>query len=314
MAKCYLYDIVDPAPTVFTEAHWLRLFHKMSESGWYGVKGRRIGLVNIIRRNGLIGGYFANEGTKRGVQYTEDKEQVEPPPFYSFEHLFFVLFEDTAQLLLQSRNIYDYVDLSLPDMRDNFRRLLADLFRLVGIYVSGDAIGIKSAGTTYTQEQLYSIFIDIAQVTELRVSELHRAVLPTPEDPRYKLFNPKDEWNPITWGAIADSLQLGLDHVHMSAIESPGSTLQSPIPKALAAVGEIEEIRGRDNEGRIVYRQRTEDAELEINLPVPPRIVPEILESILKKLDSRGRVESWQERRHRRRKSLDQGTLFESSE
>jgi len=127
----------------------------MRESRWHGDKGKRVGFVNLVRQNGMFGGYFANEGTKRGVQYNDNKEQVEPPPFHSFEHLFFVLFEDTAQLLLQSRYIYDYTDLSLPVMRDSFLLLLTDLFRLVGIHVAGNTIGLKSAGVTYTQEQLY---------------------------------------------------------------------------------------------------------------------------------------------------------------
>jgi hypothetical protein len=312
MAKCYLYDIVDPVPAALTEAHWTQLAHRMSESGWHNAKGNRIGLVNVVRQNGLIGGYFANEGRKRGVQYTEDKEQVDPPPFFSFEHLFFVLFEDTAQLLLQSRNIYDYIDLELPIMRENLRHMLADMFRLVNVYVSRESIEIRSAGTTYTQEQLYSVFISIAQVTELEIYELHQARMPLPEDPRYKLFNPKDEWDPITWGAIADTLRLGLDRVSMSTVEAPDSTLQAPIPKALAGIGEIEKIRGRDTNGRIVYRQRKEDAELEVDLPVPPRMVPGILESILENLNSRGRVESWEERQRRRKEDQDRGTLLES--
>jgi len=317
MAKCYLYDIADPAPTAFTETHWIQLFREMRKSGWYGIKGKRMGFVNVIHRNGQIGGYFANEGKKKGVQYDENKEQVDPPPFYSFEHLFFVLFEDTAQLLLQSRNIYDYIDLGLPVMRDNFLRLLADLFRLLGIHVAGDAINLKSAGITYTQEQLYSIFTHIAQVTELEISGLHETALPPPDDPRYKLFNPKEEWDEITWGAVADTLKLGLDRVAMSSVESPESTLQAPIPKAFAGAGEIDKITGYDKDGQVVIRHRTENDELEIDLPVRLRVPPEILDHILKILNSRGRVENWQVRQQQRQeelKRLNRGTLFEGLE
>lgn len=309
--KCYLHDIVDPEPTAFTETRWTQLFHKMRESRWHGDKGKRVGFVNPVRQNGMFGGYFANEGTKRGVQYNDNKEQVEPPPFHSFEHLFFVLFEDTAQLLLQSRYIYDYTDLRLPVMRASFLFLLTDLFRLVGIHVAGNTIGLKSACVTYTQEQPYSIFTSIAQVTELEIFGLYEAVLPSPDDPRYKLFNPKDEWHEITWGAIADTLKSGLDRVNMSSLESPESTLQAPIPRALAAVGEIERIKGYDKEGRIVYRERKEDAELEIDLPVHLSMSAEILDRIFARLDSRGRVESWQERQQQRQKELNRGTLFE---
>ncbi len=312
MAKCYLHDIVDPDSSTITDAHWEQVFSIMRESSWYQPKGKRMGFVSLTRRNSMIGGYFANEGRKKGVQYDDNKEQLEPPPFYSFEHLFFILFEDTGQLLLQSRNIYDYIDLSLPDMRSNFLNLLTELLRSVNIYIAGKTIGLKSAGITYTQEQLYQTFTSIAKVIEIEISGLHQAELPLPDDPRYNLFNPKDEWNPITWGAVADTLESGLDHVTMSARESVESTLQSPIPKALAAVGSIEKIRGYDERGRVVYRERTEDAELEIELPIQPTVAPDVLDRIFERLDSRGRVDSWRERQRRRREMLAHGHMFGS--
>lgn len=314
MPKTYLYDIVDPDPHQINAQNWEALFRIMRESTWYQHPGERMGFVSISRRDRMIGGYFANESRKKVIQYDENKEQVEPRPSYSFEHLFFALFEDTAQLLLQSRNIYDYVDLSLPVMRRNFLNLLGKILRLANVYVVGETMSIESAGITHTAEQLYGTFTGIAQVLEIEISDLSSGVLPSPDDPRYRLFNPKAEWDPITWGAVADTLKSGLDHVEMSSCDDTESTLQSPIPKALAAVGSIERIKGYDEEGRVVIRSRTDDAELEVELPTTPTVSPELLDRIFDLLEARGRTDSWQERRRRRRGLQDRGHLFDDLE
>ena len=99
-----------------------------------------MGIVKSIYYANMIGGYFANEGRKRAVWYNDNKEEIEPSPFYSFEHLFFVIFLDTAQILIQSRYVYDFVDLSLPEIRNNLVYHLTDLFRLSGISVPGKSL------------------------------------------------------------------------------------------------------------------------------------------------------------------------------
>ena len=281
----------------------------MVESGWFESKGQRIGFVNAYRQNDVIVAYFANEGRKRGVQYNDEKEQVEPDPFYSFEHIFIALFEDTSQLLIQNRYIYDYIDLGLPIMRNNLLHLLTDLFRRVGVYIVGDGIKIESAGMAYSQEELYSTFIGLSRVIELEITELNIDRIPSPEDPKYKLFNPKAELDPISWMAVAETLEAGLDHVTMETSDLEGKTLQAPIPKAFAAVGEIEKIRGYDQSRKIIYRQRREDEELEIELPADQKQISSVVDRILINLDSRGRVESWLERK-RRREALQGGLLF----
>jgi hypothetical protein len=313
MTRCRLVDIVDPDESLITSEHWDALFDAMRESSWYQHPGRRMGFINLARGPAAFAGYFANEGEIDLTQYDDNKRPIEAPPSFSFEHLFFALFTDTAQLLLQSRRISGYVDLSLTAVRTNFLGMLTDLFRSVGVYVVSPIVQIDSAGITYTQEQLYNTFREIAQVVELRVSGLHNAALPALDDPRYSLFNPEVERDLITWGAVADTLQSGLDSVTMSAPEDGDATLQSPIPKALAAVGDIDRVRGSDREGRVIFRERVEDADLVIELPVPPEVTPALLERILEHLDSRGRVANWQERNRRRRASHRDG-LFGNTE
>lgn len=313
MAKFYLYNIVDPDPEAMTHDRWLSLSHLMASSGWTGRSGQRMGFVHTVRSNGTIGGYFAREGQKKGIQYDDNKEPKILDPYYSFEHLFFVLFEDTTQLLLQSIRAYGYSDLRMGEMRENFLHLLADQIELGGGVVFGDSVGIEPAGARYSQDQLYTTFRTMAQVTELEIANLDWGRIPPVDDPKYRLFNPKDEWNEITWGAVVDTLKAGADAVKMSAPDQPGSTLQSPIPKALAAVGRIDKLAGRDENGSVFIRQRIEDLELEIELPAQVMSHPELIDSIVKRLDARGRVENWKQSQAIRQEELNRGTLLDKS-
>jgi hypothetical protein len=301
MATFYLHDITNIDPLVIDNAKWENLYFNMQRPGWSGFPGSRIGIVRSARYANMIGGYFANEGRKKAVWYDENKEEIEPTPFYSFERLFFVIFMDTAQILIQSRYIYDYVDLNLPEIRSNLLLHLTDLFRLSGIYVAGRTLDMEDSGITYSPEELYITFSSLSRITEIEITDLFQATLPQPGDPKYRLFNPKEEWEPITWGAVADTLKLGLDSVKMTSIEDPNATLKAPIPKALAAAGKIQRVRGSDNEGRIVYREHTESTELVIELPIGPEVSVELLGRILENLDSRGRLEKWNDKTQRRR-------------
>ena len=300
MAKFYLYDIVNVDATVVEQSKWDNLYERMQVDEWGVANGRRIGVVRSLYTSNTIAGYFANEGRKRAVWYDDNKEEIEPTPFYSFEHLFFVLFLDTAQILIQSRNIYDFVDLGLPVMRRNLLLHLTDLFRYANIYVTGRGLVLEEAGSGYSREELYLTFTSLKTVSELEISGLFGAKLPQPGDPKYRLFNPKEEWEPITWGAVADTLKMGLDAVKLSSIEDENATLKAPIPKALAAVGAVDKIKGVDQEGRLVIRQRKEETDLEVELPANLEVTDELVLRIVEGLDAQGRVEKWEAKREDR--------------
>ena len=108
MANCYIYDIIEPNPFYVSIEDWRQVLERMQEPRWAGEQGERIGFVETLEYNGLIAGYFANEGYKRGIHYSDDKQPIASPDFTSFEHLFFAIFMDTSQLVLQHRNIYGY--------------------------------------------------------------------------------------------------------------------------------------------------------------------------------------------------------------
>ena len=310
MATFYLSDMINPDLTMIKADKWDQLYELMVTSDWFGDFGSRIGFVHVAKLEGVIGGYFAHEGPKKGVQYDDKKNPKPMTPYYSFEHLYFVLFKDTSQLLLQNIRVYGYVDLSMGKMRDSFVQLLTDLMRMTGIYVYENKISLEPAGARYSQEQLYTIFLTLARVTELEVKNLRLETLPSPDDPKYKLFNPRKELNEITWLAVTTTIQAGADAVKMTAPDHPQKTLRAPIPKALATLGDIERVSGRDEEGRLLIRQKTQD--LELKLELPPEIInsPELLLGIIERLDALGRVDSWQQRRSARQDDMNRGTLL----
>lgn len=298
MAKLYLFDITNvDVDSIMTEK-WDRLYIQLNNSNWITKSGSRLGFVNVQHESNKIAGYFANEGKKKAVLYNNKKEQVQPDkPYNSFEHLFFLIFEDTAQILIQSRHIYGYRDLSLSEMRKNLINLLTEYFMLSEIYVPGKKLNLESAGSKYSQEQLYKLFIDLPRITNIEIKNLFNAKIPSKDDPKYKIHNPKIERDPIVWGAISDSVDKGLDVVKMSSVEGEEGNLKGPIPKAFAGVGEILVLSGYDEKDKLIYRKVTDDEEVEIELPIEPEVSKNLIDNIAKSLEKRGRVDSWRQRR-----------------
>lgn len=310
--KCYLYDIVQPEPASVSPESWLEVRHQMEQADWIGEPGKRIGFVSTMQYGGLIAGYFANEGQKRGFQYDENKLPVENPQF-SFEHLFFAIFIDTSQLILQTRNIYGYDDLGMGEMRQNFLNLTADFLRLVGInVVSKTGLKIVSSGMTYTSEELFDYFLGNPTI-KIEIKNLDKDKIPSEASPRYKLYNPKDDWNPITWGAVAETLIVGTKNITLEAASNdPDAELnKGPLTKAFATIGEIEEISTRLESGSVVVRKRTSDDEIRIDLPASPQVSVPLLELILNKFDENSRRTEWENRRESRQTSQYDGTMFD---
>ncbi len=311
-AKCYLYDIVHPDPQAMQPTIWQAARQEMEKAGWIGESGKRIGFVSTIEHNKVIAGYFANEGQKRGFQYDNDKQPIDEPQF-SFEHLFFAIFIDTSQLLLQSRNIYGYADLGMGDMRRNFLNLTAEFLRLSGVNIARNGIQIASSGTSYTSEELFAYFLN-NPTTSIEIKNMDEGNIPTETNPRYKLYNPRDEWNPITWGAVSETLKVGAKNITLEANRNdPDAELnKGPLPKAFATIGEVEEVSTRTESGTIVVRKRTTDEEIRIDLPASPDVSIPILDVILNRFDHETRRMEWQERSERRKNAEMEGTLFDS--
>ena len=312
MANCYLFDIVEPDPESLDVEVWRNVLRLMDGYKWIRERGNRIGFVSTLDYNGLVAGLYANEGRRRGTQYTDDKKPLDVSNFYSFEHLFFAILVDTSQILLQHRNIYGYETLGMPEMRANFLEILAMFLRLSNVGIVGNRVKIESAGDAYTQEELFTYFIE-NQTIKVDIHNLDSNKIPQENEGNYKLYNPRDEWNPITWGAVAETLKVGTRNVVFEASQedSTANISRGPLPKAFAVIGDIEEVSVRSPDGYIIVRKKVKDEEIIIGLPADPFISIPVLDEILTKLNTQTRVESWVERMNKRRKAQLKGTLFD---
>lgn len=311
MSQCYLYDIVDPNPTSVSSGVWMRVLDMMRTTGWFGEPGERYGFVSTTAHAPLVTGFFAHEGSKTGIQYDEDKRPTDTST-ESFEHLFFAIFTDTSQVLLQHRNIYGYDDLGLPKMRNSFLDLLALLLRNAGIYIASKRVQIESAGERYSQKELRSFF-ESNSIFTIEVKNLSTERIPDSSSPEYNLYNPKDDWNPITWGAVSDTLRVGAKNITIEAEQGdPNAQLnKGPLPKAFSRVGEIERVYGRTDEGRIVFRKRVSDREVSIDLPATPHVEDALINAVLAQFDPTERVEGWERRMEQRDSDQRDGTLYQ---
>lgn len=316
-AQCHLYDITHPEPSALTTEIWSQVRTEMERTGWIGEPGSRIGFVSTIEYRGLIAGYFANEGRKRGFQYDENKQPIETPQ-YSFEHLFFAIFSDTSQILLQSRNIYGYEKsgdqkLGMTEMRQNFLHLLTVFLRAVGVGIGSTNIQISSAAMSYTSEELFTFFIQNPTL-RIDIKNMDPSRIPGEASPLYRLYNPRDEWNDITWGAVAETLRVGTRNIALEADrEDPDAQLnKGPLPKAFAITGEIEELTTRNEDGFVTVRKKTADEEIRIDLPARPEILTTSLDLILERFDSNSRESTWKERLIKRQSTEILGPLFTS--
>lgn len=299
-AKCYLKNILVPDWTFVLPKHWQAIYETIQEPGWYGKEGSRYGFVSVIREGPMIGAYFAHEGLKQGIQYDDEKNPRKPSNAFFFEHLFFVIFLDHGQLLLQQKNVYEFVDLSLDTMRRQLFKTLANIFRAAGIRVSTPAIQVEDAQRTFTQTELYEFFM-AHRPTTLEISQLKGAKVP--ED--IGLFNPEEDWDPIARAAIDKTLEAGLDHAVLEGDESDEQIdlKHGPVVKGLAAAGEIQKVTARDDRGRLIYREKNQKAELVLDLPLAPKVISELLHAIFDRMDRLGREELTIERK------LANGTL-----
>lgn len=311
-AKCILYDMVDPDPSVIEIDDWHNVAQQMEARDWLGKTGHRFGFVTTLTSNNLIIGFYAHEGKKKGIQYDKDKNEYDASTD-AFEHLFFAIFPDTSQILIQHRYIYGYVDLGLPVMRDGFLTALTVLFRLEGRGVASKNVQIKPAGRTYTQEEMYKIF-EQNSVFQVKIKNLDFAKIPDPEKPSYKLYNPKEEANPITWFSVAETLKVGTKKVEFESDDESGASKlnEGPLTKAFSRIGEINELKAVNDKGNIIIRKKESDKEISITLPSTPEVTEQIIKQVLANFDSEDRVQSWKERMEIRAEDQQSNTLFDS--
>jgi hypothetical protein len=308
-AICYLYDIISPDWDLITPDQIDRLYTWMVSSFWFGPHDNRMGFVNVVRFGAVLGGFFSHEGSRESKQYSDDKTPQERYEA-SFQEVFFAIFMDAGQLVLQSKRVYDYVDLGMEVIRQDFLRVLADGFKLARVRV-GSQVLIEEAGGERSQEELL-LFFRSNRVIEVEISKLSNSSIP---ENITDIFNPREEWVPTMRGIVADSLKRGMDYFKAKADDKPSSDLgHTPMVYALAVSGQIERVEAEDVEGKVVYREKHEKAELKIEIPASSNMTPEILQKLFERLDIQGRRDSARFRRQQRKAMLNRGTLFEQDD
>lgn len=312
--KCYLFDIIDPDPVSIGLEKWNNVFESMINSGLMGVKEHRYGFVENVQYDEFIAGSFISEGKRQTIQYSDDKRLIDVHEIPSFESVFFAIMTDTSQILFQNRNIYGYKDLGMAKIRENLLIGFATLLRLNNIHISSNTMRIEKAGESYTQEELYEFFLQ-NKIIQIEVKNLSQTNIPSQNSKYYNLYNPKVELNEITWGAVADSIQGGIDKIIIDSSDRINTDFsKGPITKAIAQTGEIEEIKSIQENNEVVIRNRTADEELTISIPYDGEITKEIVISILKQIrekqETRERILSWQRRREKFNRDRNNGPLF----
>lgn len=312
--KCHLYDITNPDPEILNPEIWTKTQEKMESSKLLGQTGQRFGFVFSILYKNLISGYFVMEGQKQVFQYNDDKKPITPPNAVSFEHLFFCIFTDTSQILLQHKNLYGYIDLGLPKMRKQFEHVLTDFLRLFGVFVPGEVIDVRPAATKFSQSELFEFFISNPSV-RITIENVGSRVPPNSSDPNYKLYNPRDEWNNITWGAVAETAKAGTKKVVFEGDEKELSMgiNKGPLPKAFAQIGTIEQVEYLGSNGILVVKKKKGDEEITIEIPAEPKISLPALDLVLNKLEHNDRLVTWKKRHQELKNDELNGPLFKNS-
>jgi len=197
-------------------------------------------------------------------------------------------------------------------MREAFLAALTVLYRLVGKSVAGNKVRIEPGGKSYSQDELYRIFEE-NNVFQIQIKNLRYDLIPDPESPFYKLYNPKDDWNPITWFAVAETLKVGTKNVVFEADDEIGEARlnDGPLPKAFSRIGDIEELRTINQYGNVIIRKRTADKEISISLPSTPEVTEILIEQVLTHFAPNDRIKGWQDRREKRRRDQIRGTFFD---
>ena len=315
-AKLYLYDISEPDPNVLSFDKWENIYSQIQDTPLMGERDQRFGFIENIIHKQMIGGFFISEGLKQAKQYNDNKELLGLNLMPSFEQIFYVIFTDTSQVLLQHRNVYGYTNLGIGKIRDNFVVALSLFMQKSGIYITNSEIKLEKAGEEYSQEELFSYFIG-NKIFGLEVRNINfenRKKIPKEQ---LKLYNPREELEELTWVAMQETIEKSKVNraiFETNEVDEKPLLNKGPIIKAFAAVGEIQEIKAYENDGRILIRKKSGEEEFIISIPSEPSVSIPILDFIFDRTQERNRTQTWEKRIDRKRQQQLKGTLFDDGE
>ena len=266
MATLYLYDNLSVDIDSATKTKWNSLYQELRKLGWRSGVGHRQGFVNVIRRNKRIYGYYANEGKKSVLQFDNRQRLVKTPShYYSFEHIFFIIFEDTAQIVIQSKRISGYIDLTNRIIRSNFLLQLFKIFKQCGFLVVGNMLELMKFSKKIDQGRLKSLFLNMHVVT-LEVDSFTQAAIPARDDPKFVLKDSSLRNDEVIWLVISDMIKNGLDRINLFAGNLNSANLRCPFSQALVTTGQIKLIEGYVR-GKYISQERRDEVKIEVRLP-----------------------------------------------
>jgi len=235
--RCEVFRITWPDWSSVTDELRENIWRVLSERVEDGEPPNRRGFVGTTRFEYVIAGFFAHEDRRLGVQYDRDWHR-ENREAAEFEHLFFALVLDQAQVILQHKRVgREFVTINLPTMRRAFFDLLGVVFQQAGL--PSDRIAKQPFHEERQKDYLIQIF-NAYSTTCVKIGELlGRRV---PED--IKLFNPD-----IDKDSILRQVLNG-DYQHVNELEArageteTGSDLrEAKSIRAAMLTGEPSEVR-----------------------------------------------------------------------
>ena len=266
MATLYLYDYLSVDVSSATKQKWNLLYQELRELGWRTPVGNRQGFVNVTRSNRRIYGYFANEGRLKVVLFDNKKKLVTfPSAYYAFEYIFFILFEDTAQIVIQSKRVSDYVDLTYRKIKSNFLLQLFYVFRECGFSVVGKTLALRNIMRIIDQTKLKGLFLNL-RVTKLEVDSITQAAIPAKGNSKFVLKNSQLGNDECIWLLLSDLIKNGLDRINLIAGNSNSANLRSPFSQALLTTGQINLIEGYAG-GNFTSQKRYDKVKAQVRLP-----------------------------------------------
>lgn len=254
MTTLNVYTIEKPTWKQVSESHVEKISKEITNGGWIKDNNLRHGFLNCETVDGIVYGYFAQEGNLRIEQY--DDYQIESQnKEESFERLLFLLFLRSGVIVVQSIRISRYIDLSGPKVRSKLFDTLEMVFRKSGLVFDGKA-KFEKYTQLYTKSQLLQIFEDNI-ITRIVVSELQNKKVP--ED--IKLFNPDFKADDFLKAIIEEDIN------NSETVDWEGDNVQeTKIPRALMYAGEPKLIVGIDKSGGIREWENESTEKIEIDL------------------------------------------------
>lgn len=213
----------------------------------FGPDGRQFGFVSCRYINGIVVGYYTQEGTKEFIKYNSD---VQPTTLVetSFAHILFALHVETGVVAIQKTRIIGFVDMVLSDMRKQFPIAVEELMREISIPVV--RLFLEKDTTEITSEQLYRIFQNY-KTTSLNIVNLKGKKVPSYEE--FKIFNPRVDEDRIFRQVFEEDIQSGLDNLTLKAPETDNLG-DTALARLSTVVGDIKSLTvDPQNNGQGVY-------------------------------------------------------------